>query len=106
MDEEIAESLLATARVTRDELAKMIEKTVTEEVEKEVALERPLFDEGALDEDAGPSEEAVEAAEAAEAVPAAEGDIFEGFPEGEAEDKPDEEDEPKVNPFANTELDD
>ncbi|MCP4572442.1 MAG: transcription termination factor NusA [bacterium] len=103
LDEESADNLLATAQATRDELARMIEKAVAEEVEQEVAMERPLFDEGALDENAEPSEEAVEAAEP---VPAVEGDIFEGFPEGETEDKADDEDEPKVNPFANTELDD
>ncbi len=103
LDEEAADNLSATAQVTRDELDKLIDKTVSEEVEKEVALERPLFDEGALDEDAEITEEA---AEAADPVPTVEGDIFEGFPEGEDGEKPDDDDEPKVNPFANTELDD
>jgi N utilization substance protein A len=103
LDEESADNLLATAQVTRDELARMIEKAVAEEVEQEAAMERPLFDEGALDGDAGPSEEA---AEAAEPAPAVDGDIFEGFPEGENGEGADDEDEPKVNPFANTELDD
>jgi N utilization substance protein A len=103
VDEEAAENLLATATVTRDELAKMIEKAVTEEIEKEAALERPLFDEDALDEDAGPSEEAAEAAEPAAAP---EGDIFDNFPEGEGEETSAEDDEPKRDPFANTELDD
>ena len=37
LEDDAAESLLATARVTRDELRKMIEKTITEEMEKEAA---------------------------------------------------------------------
>jgi len=103
LDEEAADNLRATAQVTRDELDKLIDKTVSEEVEKEVALERPLFDEDALDENAEITEEA---AEAAEPELPAEGDIFEDFPEGDPEEKPEDDDEPKVNPFANTELDD
>jgi N utilization substance protein A len=113
LEEEAAESLLATAQVTRDELRKMIEKTIAEEMEKEAAEERPLFDEEALvdeDSDAEPTEEAVE-------EPATvEGDIFKDFPaEGEADDAEagaaegnEDEDgkEKKLDPFANTDLED
>jgi N utilization substance protein A len=111
LDEEAAESLLATAQVTRDELSKMIEKTIAEEMEKEAAEVRPLFDEGALDDDesaAEPSDEAV--AEPA----AAEGGIFKDLPAGDDEATAGSEDpaaseskeEKKLDPFANTELED
>jgi N utilization substance protein A len=115
LDEEAGGSLQATAQVTRDELRKMIEKSIVEEMEKEAAEERPLFDEDALDE-AGGDGEAIE--EAVEEPAMVEGDIFKDFPdEGEGEDtdsessgadgKEDDDDEgKKIDPFANTELDD
>ena len=108
LDEETADSLLATAQVTRDELNKMIEKTIAEELAREAAEERPLFDEEALaeaGEAAGDHEEA--AALEAEAMPAS--DPFANFPEGnaeEADEAGDDEEQRKVDPFANTELDD
>jgi len=106
LDEEAAETLLATAQVTTDELAKMIEKTIGEELEKEAAEERPLFDEDALGDEIGVMDETDKPSE----VEAPEGDLFQGLPEGN-EDSPegesgDGEEEKKVDPFANTELDD
>ncbi len=50
LDEAGADSLLATAHATNSELSKMIDKTIAEELEKEAAEERPLFDEDALAE--------------------------------------------------------
>ena len=110
LDEEAAESLLATAQVTRNELRKMIEKTIAEEIEKEAAEERPLFDEEALvDEGAG---RANPTTRPWSRTPTA-ADIFKDFPaEGEdcrrqADADGDGEDEDKkVDPFANTELED
>nr|MEE4269857.1 transcription termination factor NusA [Candidatus Krumholzibacteria bacterium] len=109
IDETLADSLLATAQATQNELQRMIEKTVSEELEKEAAEERPLFDEDALaheheDDEAVAGDGDLEA----EAEPA--GDIFANLPDADATGKDgtgdDEEDEPKVDPFANTELDD
>ncbi len=70
--EEGADSLLATAQATHTELSRMIDKTITEEMEKEVAEERPLFDEEALAEagDAVETEEAAAPATAAIAMAA------------------------------------
>jgi len=117
LNEESADSLRATAQVTRNELRKMIEKTITEEMEKEAAEARPLFDEDALqDEDSGGEE--IE--EAVQETPEPKEDIFKDFPaEGEAEDSPSdsseadgvkedgkEDEDKKVDPFANTELED
>ena len=112
LDEESADALLATAQATHSELSRMINKTITEEMEKEVAEAQPLFDEDALAEsEAGIEvEEVVLSAEeaAAEATPGDE--LFENFPEGgdEAAEGADaeEEDAKKVDPFANTDLDD
>jgi N utilization substance protein A len=105
IDEETAGNLVATASVTRNELAKMIEKTVAEELEREAADERPLFDEAALDEDATVSDEQAEASGDDVVV---EDGLFADFPAGEDGDAAEDEDEdkPKVDPFANTELDD
>ncbi|MBE0567970.1 MAG: transcription termination factor NusA [Krumholzibacteria bacterium] len=95
LDEEAADGLLATAQVTRAELAKMIEKTIAEELAQEAASDRPLFDEEALaeGEDSGPHDEA--AGPEAEALPA--GDIFANFPEAEPGEEAQE--EKKVDPF-------
>jgi N utilization substance protein A len=103
LDEETAETLQSTAQVTSDELKKLIEKTITEELAKEVAAEKPLFDESALsDSDDGiESDETLAAFEQGD-VPMPTSDPFADFPKGE----PEAGEEPKVNPFANTELDD
>ncbi len=111
IDETLADSLLATAQATQNELQRMIEKTVSEELEKEAAEERPLFDEDALahehEDDVAEGVDGDPEAEA-EAEPA--GDIFANLPDADAAGKDgsgdDEEEEPKVDPFANTELDD
>jgi len=114
LDEESADSLMATAQATDSELSKMITKTITEELEKEVAEDRPLFDENALAdgaEIAGEGDDAEPEAEpsveeiATEAAAAVTGDLFKDLPES-AEDGADEDEEKKVDPFANTELDD
>ena len=105
LDEEAAENLLATAQVTRDELRKMIEKSIVEEMEKEAADEKPLFDEDALGD-----ETLAEGAEGAEDEDAPVADPFADFPAAGDEDTAAAEDpdaeEKKVDPFANTELDD
>jgi len=92
----------------------MIEKSITEEMEKEAAEARPLFDEDALqDEDA--AGEKID--EAVEDPPEVKGDIFKDFPaeaetedsageDSDATDAGDDADEKKVDPFANTELED
>ena len=103
LDEESADSLLATAQATASELTKMIARMISEELAKEAAEERPLFDEGALDEafdEPGEDDEEVAATENDAVVPS---ELFDNFPTGSADG---EEDEKKVNPFANTELDD
>jgi len=109
LDEAGADSLLATAQATHAELSKMIDKTIAEELEKEAAEERPLFDEDALAE----AEEATEAAaegvedeDSAADESATASELFENFPEGEAEADDTGDDAEKVDPFANTELDD
>jgi len=112
LEEDSAESLMATAQVTRDELHKMIDKTIAEEMEKAAAEERPLFDEEALGDEGADGEDIEEAVKEPQ-VP--EGDIFKDFPaEDDGEDAAsgakdgDEKDdeEKKPDPFANTELDD
>lgn len=110
IDEALADSLLATAQATQQELQRMIEKSVSEEMEKEAAEERPLFDDDALEEDSVHGEEDGEEVPAtAETVEAPEGDIFKSLPDDDGEEENaegDDEDKPKVDPFANTELDD
>jgi N utilization substance protein A len=116
IDEALADSLLATAQATQEELQRMIEKTVAEEMEKEAAEERPLFDDEALEgEDVAGQEEVLDLpeglAEAGDSAPNTDtSDIFPGLDSGDetGEEKAadDDEDEPKVDPFANTELED
>jgi N utilization substance protein A len=113
IDEDLADSLLATAQATQEELQRMIEKTVAEELEKDAAEERGLFDDDAFDDDHEgdeDGEDAVDVAAPEEEIPAGD-EIFKDFPgegeeqETEAADQDDEE-KPKVDPFANTELED
>jgi N utilization substance protein A len=113
IDEDLADSLLATAQATQEELQRMIEKTVAEELEKDAAEERGLFDDDAFDDDHEgdeDGEDAVDVAAPEEEIPAGD-EIFKDFPgegeeqEAEAADQDDEE-KPKVDPFANTELED
>jgi N utilization substance protein A len=112
IDAETAETLLATAAVTRDELHKLVEKTVSEELEQEAAEDRPLFDEDALEGEAAlAAEEDADAEDVPldpESVEAPEGELFEGLgDETEGESGEDgEETGKKVDPFANTELED
>jgi len=113
LDEETADALLATARATQGELKRIIEKTVTEELEKEAADERGLFDDEMFDADAAPAEgdgADAEGEESGEEPAAPVADPFADFPadSGEDEDGGDAQDEekPKVDPFSNTELDD
>ena len=110
LDEEAAETLLATAQVTRDELRKMIEKTVAEELEQEAAEERPLFDEDAAGR--GDAERRRGGRRGRREPPsrgAVDGDLFEDFPDdGEEPEarRPRTTKRRRSNPFANTELDD
>jgi len=111
IDEETAETLLATAEVTREELRKMIEKTIAEELEREAAEERPLFDEEALegeapDADAEPGAEGGPGEPGVEMLEAPKGDLFESLSDDEEDKDGGDEPEKKVDPFANTELDD
>ncbi len=112
LDEESADALLATAQVTASELTKMIGKVISEELAKDIAEDRPLFDEEALadaeDETADVVDEDAVPLTAEEAAVVPEGDLFTNLPEGEsdAEAAAEEEEEEKVDPFANTELDD
>ena len=108
LDEETADSLLATAQVTQDELNKMIEKTIAEELEREAAEEKPLFDADAFGETGDEAPEHDEAAAAAEPDAAPAADPFANFPEEAAENdtSADTEETRKVDPFANTDLDD
>lgn len=112
LDEESADALLATAQATHTELSRMISKTITEEMDKDIADARPLFDEEVLAETESELEveEVVLSAEeaAAEATPGDE--LFENFPSGSEGDgkeaTDDDEDAKKVDPFANTDLED
>jgi transcription termination/antitermination protein NusA len=120
ISEEMADELLATAQATVQELRRMIEKTVSEEMEQEVQDAVPLFDEQAFadleteaDAEAGADGEAAagdDAGAADEEEPAVVADPFKDFSELEAPDadEADEKKEPEepINPFANTELDD
>jgi N utilization substance protein A len=108
LDAESADALLATAQATHGELMRMIAKTIAAELAQEAAEERPLFDEDALAEaesmsgDYGDDELLGDAAPDPDAkAPAA---LFENFPTGNAEDEEDEDDK-KVDPFANTDAD-
>lgn len=100
MDEETAETLQTTAQMTSDQLKVLIDRTIAEELAKEAEAEKPLFDESALTDDAMESDETLAAFEQGD-VPMPAGELFKDLPKTEAE-----EEEPKVNPFANTELDD
>ncbi len=113
--EEKADELLATAQATNEELNRMIEKAVSEEMAKEAPEAAPLFDEDAFGDPAAAetdgstgADEDESAAEEALADDAPVVDPFKDFPEGapEDEDKSDDDDGPVANPFANTELDD
>jgi len=106
IDDETADELLATARAFRDEMQRMIEKRVVEALEEEAASEVPLFDEDAFGGDAEPTEEEVAADVEPEASDALFADFPEGAPEASEEDVADEDEEKKIDPFANTELDD
>ena len=107
LDAEGADSLLATAQATRDELRRMIEKTVKSDLEAEAAENEALFaDDVFVIDDA--AEEIVDPED-----PTIDKDsIFKDFPEGNDEEGAkdsegdDEEDEKKIDPFANTELED
>lgn len=107
LDAETVETLLTTARVTVQELRKMIEKAVAEEVARAAAEEKPLFDEEALQD--VPVEDGDQGLPASPDDVTVGEDIFKDFP-GEDAPAPDggsAQDDGKVaDPFANTELDD
>jgi transcription termination/antitermination protein NusA len=113
---EAGESLLANAKATRDELKRMIDKTVSEELEKTLADDRPLFDEAFMgdptvqpdyEEDSDLKPAMPESQDEADEPKA---DIFSNFPDGDSEvdeDKAEEsEEDKKIDPFANSDLSD
>lgn len=104
-----AEALLSTARATLEELQSQIEQTVKEELAKAQAEEKPLFDESIFGDEAQAAAAPVEAEPTGpEDVQLPEGGLFEDF-DAKVNSDPaaeDEEEGPKVNPFAGGELDD
>ncbi len=107
LDLELAENLRATALVTVNELHKMIENAVSEQLAQGIEESRPLFDEDALDETATNSEEDEEVVLSPDTVKVPEGkDLFKEFPVAE-EDSADGEDteEGEVDPAPETESD-
>ncbi len=109
LDAESADSLLATAQATRDELKRMIDKTVKSEMDVEAAEVQALFADDVFTEEANDGEVADEdKALSADAAAA----MFKDFPTGEEDGDEatsgddDADEEKKVDPFANTELED
>jgi N utilization substance protein A len=72
-----AESLQDTAIVTMEELERIIETTVAEEIAQAEAEERPLFDESLLGDEAADEAPQIEAVEDVEEAPAK--DVFRDF---------------------------
>ncbi|MCB1184646.1 transcription termination factor NusA [bacterium] len=111
LDEDSADALLATAQATHAELTRMIAKTIAEELEKDAADERPLFDEEALGDSVVDEEfaglEGLDNLDAMrdDAAPASADELFGDLGEAAGDDAGDDE-EKKVNPFADGELDD
>lgn len=107
LDTESIATLQATAEVTVQELRKMIEKVVAQEVEREAAENRPLFDDEALgagldDEDSGGDDGPLTADDVV-----VKDDIFKDFPgEADGDDGGGDDPEDKIDPFANSELGD
>jgi N utilization substance protein A len=114
-----AEALLATAQATLEELDRMIESAVAEELARAEAEEKPLLDESIWDhEELGEAEVPDEVAAAAAAEPTVREDLFANFeeklePGEEGESAGEDEDgdaakNPRVegDPFANSELGD
>ncbi|MCP4293205.1 MAG: transcription termination factor NusA [bacterium] len=103
LDEASADSLLATAQATRDELRRMIDKNVKSELDAEIADNEALFaDDVFVDSDDSDAE-----AENPEEPTIDKEEIFKDFPDGESEDSSsddDDEDDKKIDPFANSEL--
>lgn len=106
LDSETADNLLATAQATRDELKRMVEKTIKSELEEEAAEAQALFASDVFTEDS--DEKVVDEDEPLSADAAAE--MFKDFPEGDEDDESskskDADEEKKIDPFANTELED
>jgi len=108
LDAESADSLLATAQATRDELKRMIEKTIKSELEAETAEVQSLFDDDVFTEEASVEDSDEDQPLDAEAAKA----IFKDFPTGDedgddqASKSKDDDEEKKIDPFANTELED
>ncbi len=109
LDAEGADSLLATAQATRDELKRMIDKTVKSDLETEAAEVQALFADDVFTE-----ESTVEVSEEDQPLSADAAEVmFKDFPtgdedaDGEASKAGDDDDEEKkIDPFANTELED
>ena len=109
LDAEGADTLLATAQATRDELKRMIDKTVKSELETEAAEVQALFADDVFTE-----ESTIEVSEEDQPLSADAAEVmFKDFPTGDedADDNApkasdDADEEKKVDPFANTELED
>ncbi len=112
---QVGENLLATSIATRDELKRMIDKTVSEELEKTLADDRPLFDEAFMDGsdvqsgDVEDGDLKPDMPESQHDAPEPKVDIFSNFDDNEDADvdkKSDKDDDEKIDPFANTDLSD
>ena len=110
LGEETAESLQVTAQATREELQKMIEKVVVEELEKAAREEKPLFNEEILGGDGSEDAADAEEGDGAEVSETPGQELFSNLPAEQVEDSGAGEDgegpSKKIDPFANTELDD
>ncbi len=109
LDAKSADSLLATAQATRDELKRMIEKTVKSELDAEAAEAQALFADDVFAKESGVEQDPEDQPLSAEASEA----MFKDFPTGEegtdaeaAGAASEDGEEKKIDPFANTELED
>ncbi|PJA75903.1 transcription termination/antitermination protein NusA [bacterium CG_4_9_14_3_um_filter_65_15] len=103
MDAEQAEGLRATAAVTLNELNRMIENAVGEELAQQAEEELPLFDESAMDEPV--AEEDVELTEHNVEAPE-EGELFKDLPTEDAEAEPEAADEAAAEEIEDSEESD
>ncbi len=104
-----AEALTTTARATLEELNHMIDQAVAEELAATEAEEKPLFDESIFDKEPLAADEIPDEITSAEEEVVLAGNPFEAFDDmvGSVSEQEEEEDtEQKLDPFANSELED
>jgi len=106
-----AEALLTTATATLEELNHMIDQAVAEELAATEAEEKPLFDESIFDKEPLASDEVPDEIAGVEEDVVLAGNPFEAFddlvgPASEGEQVEEEDSEQKLDPFANSELED